>query len=204
MGEDRHIARAPGGDAAPVGYSPPHMRSTLSLALAMAACAPPPYEPPVAADGTASTAPTVDIVWPPPESEVVGCAMVVVDVENFEIVDFHDREPQAAGEGHYHVLFPVGSSTGYQTCLRPYCLVDLAQANEGNISLEVQLAYNGHEPLLGEDGQPVADAQPIAFSRGACTEGGDDGDTGDTGDTGDPGDSGTADTADTSGGGSGN
>lgn len=183
------------------------MRLLLSLPLAMAACAPPPYVP-AAAEAAASTAPSIEIVWPLPESDVVGCAMVVVEVENFDIVDFHDRDAQEEGEGHYHVLFPVGSSAGYQTCLRPYCLVDLAQANEGNISLEVQLAYNGHDPLLGEDGEPVADTQPIAFTRGTCAEGGGDGDTGDTGgDTGgngsgDTADTGAADTAD-SGGGSG-
>lgn len=137
----------------------------LTLALA---CAPPPYvEPPVdtgEGDPTEDTAPSIEVTWPPEETVVVACTMVVVEVKNFDLVSYDEERDDTAGEGHYHVYY----STTFEPCDAPYCLVDLTGLPEDGYVLTARLAENNHNPILDENGDYIEDSVAINLSSGTC------------------------------------
>jgi|GEM_PF-3025480 len=108
-------------------------------------CAPPPYDAP-------STDPAITITWPPAESTAAGCTIVTVDIENFDVIDPAMANGELVeGQGHYHVLTPVG----YAACFAPYCVADfttLAADQQGE--LRVFLVQNDHQAVLGPNGDP--------------------------------------------------
>ena len=98
--------------------------------------------------------------------------MVVVDVQNFTLVDATDAPPNADGEGHFHVEYP-GS---YAVCYKPYCLVDLSSianedGSESTPTLTAVLTGNDHAALTDENGNRIEASLPIRLKKGECTEG---------------------------------
>ncbi len=131
------------------------------LALAgLLGCEPPPLPE---AD-PASTAPSVRITWPPPESPVQGCEIVSIEVENFTLVEFPSSEI-VEGEGHYHVYHPGG----YKSCYKPYCFVDFSEVPDTTDPyFVVVLADTAHNELFDENGDRVEHQIPFEFVPGAC------------------------------------
>ena len=139
------------------------------LMFALLACAPPPLP------AEEPALPSIKITWPPPESEVVGCETVAVQVENFKLVEFPSADPNVEGEGHYHIFHP----NGYTACYKPYCYVDLSGlASTTEPWFTAVLAYTDHTDVLDADGNRIEDQVPITFTPGDCTTGGDSGDSG--------------------------
>ena len=145
--------------------------SMWTLALVLGACAPPPYTPPTVDTGedTAAneedTAPGIEITWPAPESQVTGCAMLVVNLLNVQLVDPAVRPDVVEGEGHYHLLY----EGHYTPCYTPYCLIGLAEA--GTDQVEAQLVYTDHTPYLDEDDKPISTTLLLNVLDGECTLG---------------------------------
>jgi hypothetical protein len=127
------------------------------LFLFLLACAPPAID----------TSPSVEVIWPPDEMAVVSCAMVVVTLKNFTLVDATDSPAAVDGEGHFHVEYP-GS---YTFCYTPYCLVDLSTVTSTAPTLTAYLVGNDHQPITDADGNRIEDSVPITLSQGMCTEG---------------------------------
>lgn len=137
--------------------APLHLALVWSAGL-LAGCAPPPYSPP--ADSAPSTEPSVTVTWPLPESTVVGCTVVTVEVKNLELVDFTTHTEDVPGEGHYHVTTPLG----YTAVYTPYALISwLGQIPESDDILNVQLVNNVHEPLYDADGDPYEFNVPLHY-----------------------------------------
>jgi hypothetical protein len=128
----------------------------LSLALGVG-CAPPPY----------SIEPSIVVTWPMPETTVVGCTVVTVEVTNLVLTDFDDRTADVAGEGHYHVFTPAG----YESAYAPYVLMRFEDI-PAPVSdyLTVQLINNLHDPLLDADGDFYEYKVPLNFVPGPCEE----------------------------------
>lgn len=140
------------------------------LLFVLLGCAPPPL--PAEDTAVVDTTPSIAITWPLPESEVSGCQIVTVQVENFNLVEFPGDEV-ITGEGHYHILHPAG----YSACYAPYCEIDLSEVTETTEPyLTAVLAYTDHSDVLDEDGQRIEHQIPITFVPGTCATGG--GDTG--------------------------
>lgn len=136
-------------------------RIMVSLALLLlSACQPP----------AISTDPEISISWPQAEAEVHSCAMVVVHLENFNLVDATAAPPNAEGEGHFHVEYPGN----YALCYRPYCLVDLSSITEpGSVvtaNLTAYLVNNDHTPVE-RGGERIETTVPIRLDDAPCTEG---------------------------------
>ena len=147
------------------------MGLTLGLTLGLGVgCAPPP----------GSTEPSVVVTWPMPETTVVGCTIVTVDVNNLLLTDFHDSTADVLGEGHYHVIAPDGD---YTSAYAPYVLMRFEDIG-GPVSayLTVRLINNVHLPLLDPDGDFYEYEVPLNFEPGPCEEFQDAGDSaGDSG-----------------------
>jgi hypothetical protein len=138
----------------------------MMLLLVLVACAPPPLP---AVDDT----PSIEITWPPPESDVTGCETVSVTVKNFDLVEFPSTDENADGEGHYHIIHP----NGYSPCYKPFCLVDLTGLESTTEPyFTATLTYTDHTEVL-IDGVRIEHQIPINFVPGGdCATGG--GDTG--------------------------
>lgn len=133
----------------------------VSLALLLSqACQPP----------AISTDPEISISWPQSEAEVHSCAMVVVHLENFNLVDATAAPPNAEGEGHFHVEYPGN----YALCYKPYCLVDLSSIVEPDsvvtATLTAYLVNNDHSPVE-RGGERIETSVPIRLDDAPCTEG---------------------------------
>jgi hypothetical protein len=118
-------------------------------------CAPPPY----------STEPSIVVTWPPPETTVVGCALVTVEVTNLALTDYDNTTEDVPGQGHYHVFTPAGYVSAYV----PYTLARFEDIS-GPVTdyLTVQLINNLHEPLLDADGNLYEYKVPLNFEPGPC------------------------------------
>lgn len=167
------------------------MWTSLHLALLLG-CAPPPYTPP----DTGSTDPSIAFTWPLPETELTGCVVATVNVQNFSLVDFRTHPDPVEGEGHWHVEHPAGPDT-YDVCDKPWCVAHFELLENGPVNdyLRANLVGNDHQQLYDANQQPVTAAMAATFLGGECAEAlgteayEDTGDTGgwDTGDTGDGG-----------------
>lgn len=135
----------------------------LPLVLLLAACSPPPYSPP----DTGGTEPSVVVTWPLPESEVVGCTVVTVEVKNLELTDFTTPGLEdVTGQGHYHVTTPAG----YTAVWTPYALIAFPTIADTLATLDVQLVNNLHEPLLDANGDAYEYKVPVHYLPGDCAE----------------------------------
>lgn len=136
------------------------MKFTTPLLIGLAllvGCAPPPF----------STEPSVRVTWPLPESTVVGCTVVTVEVENLALTDFSTEGiANVDGEGHYHVTTPLG----YTAVWTPYALISFETIAEADAVLNVQLVDNTHGALLDENGAYYEVDIPLHFVPGECTE----------------------------------
>lgn len=145
--------------------------SMWTLALALGACAPPPYTPPAVDTGEDTavneedTAPGIEITWPAPESQVTGCAMLVVQLLNVKLVDPAVRPDVVDGEGHYHLLY----EGHYTPCYTPYCLIGLADA--GTDQVEAQLVHTDHTPYVDDENNPIESTLLLNVLDGECTLG---------------------------------
>lgn len=137
----------------------------LSLGLTLGlgvGCAPPPY----------TTEPSIVVTWPMPETTVVGCTIVTVEVTNFTLTDFNDRTADVPGEGHFHLITSnLITSTAYQSAYAPYVFMRFEDIG-GPVSdyLRVQLNNNLHVPLLDPDGDFYEYEVPLNFEPGPCEE----------------------------------
>lgn len=113
------------------------------------------------------TSPSIRITWPLAEAQVESCAMVVVEIANFTLVDATNSPPVAVGEGHYHVEYP-GS---YALCYTPYCLVDLSQVDGTAPTLTAYLVGNDHQPILDAGENRYESSVPVALTQGTCALG---------------------------------
>ena len=148
-------------------------RMLLTLLLA---CSPPPLD----TGGPVDTTPAIRISWPPPESEVIGCETIAVDVENFKLVDFSSASLEGelpTSEGHYHVYHPGG----YDSCFKPFCPVDFSEVLATTEPYFVAvLVQHDHTELRDDDGDRIEFTLPFTFTAGDCATsgGGDGGDSG--------------------------
>lgn len=132
------------------------------------ACAPPPLP-------VVDTTPSIEITWPLPESDVMGCETVAVSVKNFDLVEFPSTDEVREGEGHYHIFHP----NGYSACYKPYCFVDLTGVAETTEPwFTATLAYTDHTDVLDDEGNRIEFQIPINFIPGDCPTADDGGDTG--------------------------
>lgn len=135
----------------------------LLLTAALVGCAPPPYD-------TGDGRPSIALLWPPAESAAAGCVSVAVDIQNFKVVDPADVSGEHVdGQGHYHVITPVG----HDTCYHPVCLSDytsLSADTQGE--LRVVMVDDGHQPVLDENDDPYEAAILFTFLAGTVCEGG--------------------------------
>lgn len=144
---------------------------TLTALAPLAACAPPPYTAPAEDTGGGGsgaeedTAVGLDIVWPVEEAPVTGCAMVVVDIRNVDLVDFMVNTEAVDGQGHYHLLY----EDKYLPCSTPYCLIALE--SEGFQTVTAQLVNNDHSPMLDDEDQVIQDTRLLNVTAGECTLG---------------------------------
>lgn len=136
-------------------------------------CAPPPYEAP-------ATDPSITITWPPAESTAAGCAIVTVEIANFDVIDPALANGELVeGQGHYHVITP----SGYDACYAPYCVADFTtMATDQQGELRALLVQNDHQAVLSPTGDPYQAS--ILFNFEASAECGWSSEHYDTGDTG--------------------
>lgn len=137
-----------------------------TLLLALAACAPPPYTPPVSDTGddevVDDTGVSIEITWPLPETPVTGCAMFVVELKNLRLTDAAVNPDPVAGQGHYHLEY----DDKYTPCYTPYCLVALQ--TEGLYTVQAKVTGNDHVPILDEDGEEIRASLPLNVTPGEC------------------------------------
>lgn len=136
----------------------------MMLLFVVVACAPPPLP-------VADRNPSIQITWPPPESDVTGCETVAVTVENFNLVEFPSTDENADDEGHYHIYSP----RGYDPCYKPFCFVDLMGVESTTEPyFTAVLTYTDHTEVL-VDGARIEHEIPINFIPGGeCARGGGD------------------------------
>lgn len=139
------------------------------LLLLAIACSPPPYSSdsagaPDDTGGKEDTELGITITWPAEEAEVVACTMVLVEVRNFDLVNYGEGREDTPGEGHYHVYY----STTFEPCDTPYCLVDLTDLPADGYVLTARLAENNHDPILADDGNYIEDSVAINLQPGTC------------------------------------
>lgn len=145
--------------------------SMWTLAFVLAACAPPPYVPYGGDTGEDSgfneedTALGLHFEWPAPETAVVGCAMVVVALENVRLVDAVVRPEPVAGEGHYHLRY----EGHYTPCYTPYCLIGFAESGTADVTAE--LVQNDHKPYVDDENEPITTNLLLNVTAGECTLG---------------------------------
>lgn len=144
----------------------------IPLVAVLTGCEPPPYELPGELD---DGQPFIEVTYPAAESAVVSCTFLTVNVRNFTLVDPMTNPVNVDGQGHYHVEYPKGASTGYALCTRPYCLVELDTADLGLIPLSAILMDNTHNRILDDNGEAIGETVPVELSAGDCAEGGDTG-----------------------------
>lgn len=149
----------------------------LAAFLAIVGCAPPPYTADVA-----STEPSITITWPPPETSAAGCAIVTVDVKNFNLMDPGQMNGEVHdGEGHYHIITPAG----YDACYAPYCISDFtAMASDQSGELRALIVDNNHQAVLDAGGEPYEASILFNFEASPTCTWSASGETYDTGDTG--------------------
>ncbi|MCB9779233.1 MAG: hypothetical protein H6742_11770 [Alphaproteobacteria bacterium] len=122
----------------------------LSLPLLCAACAPPPL--PGGDTGSSGSGdngePSVRIVFPFTSSSVTICPefVMVLDIDNFDVVDFNGTTDVPADEGHWHLFDGSDYLTNF---VEEWGLVQLDHEGAGAEPhiLTVQLALNDHSLL---------------------------------------------------------
>lgn len=132
----------------------------FAVLFALVGCAPPPL------DGAFSTEPAVRVTWPLPETTVVGCTVVTVEVDNLELTDFSVVTEDADGQGHYHVTTPLG----YTAIWTPYALISFETIDPQDGFLNIQLVGNSHMALTDDQGDFYEVDVPLRFEPGECTE----------------------------------
>ena len=134
--------------------------------IAFLACAPP---PPI---DTGSTDPSVELVWPEPESTVVNCATFVGEFDNFTLREPAAEGGQTPGVGHWHVEY-AGT---YELCSRTYCpvLFNPEYTSAGTLSTKAVLVYDDHSPVYDADENPVSYTLNLVLQmdESGCAEGG--------------------------------
>lgn len=144
------------------------MGAMLLTLLTLFGCAPPPYEAPVVDTGEVEdTSPSIRITYPSPEQQVTGCAMIVADIQNLQLVDFMAEPEVREGAGHWHVIV----DSDYITCTKPYCLFGFDPEVTGTVSLTARLTQNNHDPLLDENDDFIEAEILLNVIPGECTEG---------------------------------
>lgn len=151
------------------------MRFSVLVLAAATACAPPPYKPPgggaddSGADAADDGRPRFEVLWPPQERTLTGCAMFVIDVDNLDLIEPAMEPPpvNVDGEGHWH----VSSASSYTPCGKPYCLVSFEGIPDGPEPFAVSLMNNDHSPILDEDGDPLEQVVLIDVVGGECSTG---------------------------------
>lgn len=111
------------------------------------------------------SSPSIRIVSPAEGAAVTGCAMVIVELANIELVDFMTESQAVEGQGHYHLLW----EDRYLPCTELYCLIGLER--EGSNTVEAQLVQNDHNSYLNGAGETIADSVTLDVSAGDCAEG---------------------------------
>lgn len=132
------------------------------LLATLTACSPPPYTSP----DTGSLDPGILVTWPLPETEAIGCTVVTVEVKNFTLVDFTTHTTDVPGEGHYHVVTPLG----YTAVWTPYALISFETIEDTLDNLSVEMVNNLHEPIMDPDGDGYEYRVPLHFMPGECAE----------------------------------
>jgi hypothetical protein len=149
------------------------MRPSVLVLAVVAACAPPPSTPPATDTGGGGDVddgrPRFEVLWPPQERTLTGCAMFVLDIDNLELVEpAMDPPPEKVdGQGHWHVT----SSSSYTPCGKPFCLVSFEGVADGPQPFAVSLVNNDHSAILDDDGDPVEQTVLIDVVGGECTTG---------------------------------
>lgn len=118
----------------------------------------------VAEPDVVDTAASIEILWPPEETEVTACTIMLVELHNFMIRDYEGDPPDAPGEGHYHIYY----GTTFTGCYAPYCLVDLSGLPDDGYILTAELAANEHDAVLDANGAPIQDSVAINLTAGTC------------------------------------
>ncbi|MFZ5478497.1 MAG: hypothetical protein ACOZNI_17135 [Myxococcota bacterium] len=165
---------------------------SVILLLHAVACAPPPYDPPVAEDKDDETdddTPTITFVSPGPEGAVDGCGYVIFTVDGFTLVDPLVMPEVTPGFGHVHLYYPLATASGdladqpgYELCPAAYCLFDpgddeTVYGDGGLVQLEAVLVQSDHNPVLDVDGVPITATREITFTDGDCALGDGGGDS---------------------------
>ncbi len=97
--------------------------------------------------GTTTPAePEIRILFPETTKDVTICPefIVVVDIQNFEVVDYSDQPPAREGEGHWHLY--VGSTYAGASSAS-WREAELIQSDTGPAIIRAVLADNEHNDL---------------------------------------------------------
>ena len=176
------------------------LRSPALVALLSAvACAPPvlpidtgnPVDTGKGGDDSAqsSSDPSIRIIYPVSSTTTVYCPsfFIVVDVDNFTIVDIQDDPVDVEGEGHWHLK---NDDTYVVAVDKEYLQVPTDKVfSTGTHYVSAQLAQNDHQPLDPnvEYGVEITIGQTQADGVTPCSSGPDDDYEADTATTGDSG-----------------
>jgi hypothetical protein len=158
---------------------PPMRLLPLTVLSVAAACAPPPLSEPAS--------PAIAITYPQVEDAMAGCTVTVVEIglEGFQMVAPPQDGANIDGQGHYHIVFEMGSDEGYQSCSESWCLIDLSPLHSpddtgvaprfdttGQMTLRATLHQNDHTPLADDDGNAYESASIfVNYTPDACTLG---------------------------------